>query len=267
MREHMGWSIRTFHDGVHGAALLAETAVDALGHVDIVSGSTPAAIFTLLGLDGDGLSGADGLAQLAGNAALLTGRVAAKGVLATEARGDGALLEGVVDGVSGWIPRLSTPCSSEWPVKANAEARGKGAYGARKNCSSTTYMPRIISVSRKYFPALSREPSAPWSQRLGAGRRNPEGGGPAGRAARGTLVEKRAVAGALDARKSCVVGRARANMVIGLVLAMAGVVGAGRAERRVVVLNGTLTLPAWRFCKFNGLDLIRCWSTSATSIL
>lgn len=131
----------------------------------------------------------------------------------------------------------------------------KGAYGARKNCSSTTYMPRIISVRRKYFPALSRELSAPWSHRFGVGRRNPEGGGPDGRAARGALVEKnRAAAGELDARSSCVVGRARANMVIGLVLAMVGVVGAGRAERRVVVLSGTLTLPAWRFCKFNGLE-------------
>ena len=32
-------------------------------------------------------------------------------------------------------------------------------YGARKNCSMTTYMPRAISVMRKNLPALSSEDS------------------------------------------------------------------------------------------------------------
>jgi len=79
---------------------LAETTVDALGHVDIVAGSSSASILTLLGLDGNSLGGANGLAQLTGNASLFTSGVAAEGVLATETRTDGTLLEGVVDGVT-----------------------------------------------------------------------------------------------------------------------------------------------------------------------
>lgn len=124
-------------DGVDGARLLAETAVDALGHVDIVLGRSAGSVGSLLGLDGDGLGGADlirgqhvephcraerdsyGLAELAGNASLLTRGVSSKCVLASESGGDGALrrvsscfgpgryvssmvylLEGVVDGVA-----------------------------------------------------------------------------------------------------------------------------------------------------------------------
>ena len=88
-------------NGVHGTRLLAEAAVDALGHVDVVAGRAAGAVSALLGLDGDGLRRADGLAQLAGNAALFASRVAAQGVLTTEAGRDGALLEGVENCVAG----------------------------------------------------------------------------------------------------------------------------------------------------------------------
>src|SRR5579872_2728109 len=37
------FEIRSFHDGVDRAGLLAEAAVDALGHVDVVPRSAPAA--------------------------------------------------------------------------------------------------------------------------------------------------------------------------------------------------------------------------------
>lgn len=47
------------NDGVDGARLLAETAVNALGHVDIVLGGSAGSISSLLSLDGDGLGGAD----------------------------------------------------------------------------------------------------------------------------------------------------------------------------------------------------------------
>ena len=63
-------------------------------------------------------------------------------------------------------------------------------YGGRKNCSSTTYMPRSISVRRKYLPALSREDSLPSSQRSFRGSRKPWGGGPAGVAARRDVLAK-----------------------------------------------------------------------------
>lgn len=90
----------TFHNGIYRTALLAVAAVYALGHIDIVLGRSPAAVDTLFSLDSDGLRRADGLAQLAGDAALLTRRVTAQRVLATEAGADGALLVWVVDCVS-----------------------------------------------------------------------------------------------------------------------------------------------------------------------
>ena len=65
------------HDGVHGTCLLAEAAVDALGHVDVVSGGPPGSVRPLLRLDSDGLGGTDGLAQLAGDTSLLSGGVPA----------------------------------------------------------------------------------------------------------------------------------------------------------------------------------------------
>jgi hypothetical protein len=55
----------TLNNRVDGAGLLAETAVDALCHVDIVSGCSPRSVLSGLRLDRDSLGGADGLAQLA----------------------------------------------------------------------------------------------------------------------------------------------------------------------------------------------------------
>lgn len=45
------------HNGVHRTRLLAEAAVDAFGHVDVVTGRPPAAVGTSLRLNGDGLRG------------------------------------------------------------------------------------------------------------------------------------------------------------------------------------------------------------------
>src|SRR5437868_12366169 len=73
-------------DGVHRAALLAEAAVDALHEVDVVARGAARAIVALLALDGDRERGADGLAQLAGDAALLAVGIAAQRVQAPEAR-------------------------------------------------------------------------------------------------------------------------------------------------------------------------------------
>lgn len=89
----------TLNNRVHRAALLAETTVDTLGHVDIVSCCPATAIHPLLGFDGDSLRRTDGLAQFAGDATLFTSGVPTEGVLTTETRGDGALFEGVVDRV------------------------------------------------------------------------------------------------------------------------------------------------------------------------
>lgn len=90
-------------------------------------------------------------------------------------------------------------------------------YGGRKNCSSTTYMPRSISVRRKYLPALSREDSLPSSQRSFRASRKPWGGGPAGVAARRDVLVKVAVGVFVRVVRKAVrgteVGRARANIV------------------------------------------------------
>ncbi len=103
-------------------------------------------------------------------------------MLAAEAGGDGPFFEGVVYCVA--IELLETG-GYEW---------SEGTCGGRKNCSSTTYIPRIISVRRKYLPALSSEVSLLSSHRSFRGRRKPSGGGPAGVAAREAEEEKAAVA-------------------------------------------------------------------------
>lgn len=69
------FKVRAFNNGVNRARLLAEATEDALGHVNVVAGCAAGAIVTGLGLDCDGLGGADSLAQLARNTALLSARV------------------------------------------------------------------------------------------------------------------------------------------------------------------------------------------------
>src|SRR5262245_28204419 len=62
--------IRTLDDRIDRAGFLAEAAIDALGHVDVVARRAAAAIGTRLGLDGDSLRRAHSFAELAGDAAL-----------------------------------------------------------------------------------------------------------------------------------------------------------------------------------------------------
>src|SRR5690606_20680024 len=89
--------VRALDDGVDRAGLLAEAAIDALHHVDIVTHRAARTVVAAwAGLDGDGLSRTDGFAQLAGDAAFLAVRIAAQRMLAAEARGDRALFEGIV---------------------------------------------------------------------------------------------------------------------------------------------------------------------------
>ena len=90
----------TFNNGIDWAALLAVTAVDTLGHINIVSGGSAASVFTLFGFDGNSLGRADSFAELAGNTTLFTSRIAAQGVLSTETGGNRALFEGIEDSVT-----------------------------------------------------------------------------------------------------------------------------------------------------------------------
>ena len=96
--------LRRLNDGIDGASLLAVTAVDALGLIQVVTSSTTRTVGTrslqeqqispnsttternTYSLNGDGLGGADGLAELAGNASLLTGRISSQTVLTSHSR-------------------------------------------------------------------------------------------------------------------------------------------------------------------------------------
>src|SRR3546814_18378991 len=73
-------------DGVDRAGFLAQPAIDAFHHVDIVARRPAAAVGAWLGFDGDRLRRADRLAQLAGDATLLTAGTAPQRELTPEAR-------------------------------------------------------------------------------------------------------------------------------------------------------------------------------------
>lgn len=80
------FEVGSFDNGVDWASFLTIAAEYTLGHVDIVADCPPRAIAAFLRLDCDGLRGTDGLAQLAGDAALLPRRISPKSVLAAESR-------------------------------------------------------------------------------------------------------------------------------------------------------------------------------------
>src|ERR1700730_7292481 len=83
-------------DGRDRAGLLAEAAIDAFRHVDVVARGAAAAVVARLGLDGDRECRTDRLAELAGDAALLAIGVAPERVLAAKARAERPLLVGIV---------------------------------------------------------------------------------------------------------------------------------------------------------------------------
>src|SRR5436190_24267070 len=73
--------VRPLHDGIDRAGLLAQPAVDAFDHVDVVARRAPRAVVAArAGLDRDRLRGTDRLAELACDAALLAVRITAQRV-------------------------------------------------------------------------------------------------------------------------------------------------------------------------------------------
>src|SRR5579885_286374 len=144
--------VRALDDRVHGAGFLAQPAIDALRHVDVIARRPPAAVGARLGLDGDGLCGTDGLAELAGDAALLAVGVAAQRVLSPEARAQGALFVGIVDR----HPRTEQvfegqPHACKQLVEQQAPAR------ARQNRHRPT-LPGLAGTSRRDLTAATRRP-------------------------------------------------------------------------------------------------------------
>src|SRR5690606_21716856 len=89
--------VRPLDDGIDRAGLLAEAAVDALGHVDVIARGAAAAVLARFGVDRDRLRRADRLTKLAGDAAFLAVRVAAERMFAAEAGGKRPLLVRVVE--------------------------------------------------------------------------------------------------------------------------------------------------------------------------
>ena len=83
------FEIRAFDDGIDRAGFLAEAAIDAFHHVDVIAGGAAGAVIAARArFDGDGLGRANGLAQLAGDAAFLAIGIAAERMFAAEARAD-----------------------------------------------------------------------------------------------------------------------------------------------------------------------------------
>src|SRR6202022_4254798 len=87
-----------FDDGVYGAGFLAKAAVDALDHIDVVTGGAPRAVVTARpGFDGDGLRRTYRLAQLAGDATLLAVGIAPQYVLAAKSRRNRPLFKRIIE--------------------------------------------------------------------------------------------------------------------------------------------------------------------------
>jgi hypothetical protein len=92
------FKIRAFHNGIHRASLLTESAINTLGHVNVVASSSASTILTFLNFNRDGLSGTGSFTELASNASFLSGWVATQSMLTAEARAQITLLERIVDG-------------------------------------------------------------------------------------------------------------------------------------------------------------------------
>src|SRR5690606_30797008 len=90
--------IGSLDDGVHRARLLAETAIDALHHVDVVAGgATGAVVAPRPRLNGDRLRRADRFAELARDAAFLAIGIAPERMLAPEPRPAMAEFKRIID--------------------------------------------------------------------------------------------------------------------------------------------------------------------------
>src|SRR5207244_2624276 len=76
------FEIRSLDDRIDRAGFLAEAAVDALHHVNVIAGRAPCAVVAARSrFDGDRLRGANRLTELAGDATLLAIGIAAQGML------------------------------------------------------------------------------------------------------------------------------------------------------------------------------------------
>src|SRR5206468_9454006 len=91
------FEVRSLDDRIHRACLLAQPAIDAFDHVDVVAGGAAAAVLARLGLDRNRQRRTHGLAQFARDAALFAVGIAAQRMLAAEARALRRLFVRVID--------------------------------------------------------------------------------------------------------------------------------------------------------------------------
>ena len=108
------FEVRSFNDSIDRAGLGAETAENALGHINIILSGSSRAVWSWLGLDDDGKGWAGGLAELAGDASLFTGWVSSEGMLASEHGGEDSLLPWVMNDVI-WFEGSPGGHEKKWP--------------------------------------------------------------------------------------------------------------------------------------------------------
>src|SRR5690606_9367925 len=89
--------IRAFDDRIDRAGFLAEAAIDAFGHVDVIARGAAAAVLAGLGFDGDDERVANRFAKVAGDATFFAIGIAAQGMLTPETRAQPSLFKGIVE--------------------------------------------------------------------------------------------------------------------------------------------------------------------------
>ena len=102
--------VRSFNDGVNRTGFLAKAAEDALGHIDVILGSTARTIRTGFRLNCNCESRAGGFTKFTGNTSLFSSRVTSEGMLSSEHGRKRSLFPRVVNDM---IRLKSTPSSEE----------------------------------------------------------------------------------------------------------------------------------------------------------
>jgi hypothetical protein len=138
-REQIYTGILTLYNRIHRAAFLTQATVNAFRHINIVSSRPPAPVHALLSLYSDGLCRANGFAELACNAALLTSWISSESMLASEARRYRTLLEGIENCVPSISLAYTYPLSAEAGIAnwARLTVGGKTAPAAH-TCRETS---------------------------------------------------------------------------------------------------------------------------------
>ena len=91
--------VRSFHNCIDGAGLLAETAENALGHVNVIFGGPSRSVRPWFTFDGDRKGWTRRFTQFASNAAFFAGWVSAQSMLSSEHRRQRPLLPRVMQNV------------------------------------------------------------------------------------------------------------------------------------------------------------------------